>query len=554
MKRLQKLQKRLTNTLVTNPTIQLSDSQKTKHKKILSDVKDVLNDENVIDNIMKKFDKNNENTNEYIVNREKRVKMVLNAAGYESEEDFELYIEALSSSSGGYSIILKRDIDEIFVNSYNAEWILAWNGNIDLQICLDFFAVITYITEYFTKDDTGTMETLLEALKNSESSSFKDRMILLMNTFLTHRQMGEAEAVYKVFPDFHFKDSNITTVFIPNCPFEERSKFLIQVDDKPEYSNIPTIKIENREGNYIEKYDIVSKYQRREGLESICAAQFTKMYEPSWKGPSKKETQKILLRDNKNKFHFVMMHEDEVEGEYLPNIVRLLNPYPNEPPFMRKRKTPAALRFHKVNENKDPKRYFFSECLLYVPFRTEEEIWQHLNGDIPLLEQKIRKVKSQVMEHLENNEEARLFVEETLKAQEVGDTLDPEGEQDRTECELEGQMLHPDFEHLNPDDLGIVDERKGNEKQFRPIEIDSVSELIKKTRKLDFFQRKIVEKGINHSRNLVKSLKDKNSLPEPFHTIVIGGAGSGKSTVINVLKQWMHLILRKEVTIQSSHM
>ena len=48
----------------------------------------------------------------------------------------------------------------------------------DLQICLDYFAVITYITEYFTKDDTGTMEMLLEALKNSESSNFKDRMIL----------------------------------------------------------------------------------------------------------------------------------------------------------------------------------------------------------------------------------------------------------------------------------------------------------------------------------------------------------------------------------------
>ena len=34
--------------------------------------------------------------------------------------------------------------------------------------------------------------------------------------------------------------------------------------------------------------------------------------------------------------------------------------------------------------------------------------------------------------------------------------------------------------------------------------------------------------------------------PEPQFTIVIGGAGSGKSTVINVLKQWIHLILRKE--------
>ena len=33
---------------------------------------------------------------------------------------------------------------------------------------------------------------------------------------------------------------------------------------------------------------------------------------------------------------------------------------------------------------------------------------------------------------------------------------------------------------------------------------------------------------------------------DPCNKIVLGGAGSGKSTVINILKQWIHLILRKE--------
>ena len=160
-----------------------------------------------------------------------------------------------------------------------------------------------------------------------------------------------------------------------------------------------------------------------------------------------------------------MTSEDELHREYLPQTVKLSSSYPNEPPYMKKRKTPAALRFHKLNENKDSKRYFYSECLLYVPFRTEEDIWKNVDGDITRLEKKIRKVKSQVMEHLENNDEARLFVEETLKSQEVGDTLDPEGEQDRTECELEGQTLHPDFEHLNPEDLGIIEEKDADLKQ-----------------------------------------------------------------------------------------
>ena len=102
--------------------------------------------------------------------------------------------------------------------------------------------------------------------------------------------------MYKIFPDFHFKDSNISTVFLPNCPLEERSKFLVRVDDKPQYSHLPKTRIENREGSYIEHYDIVSKYQRREGLDLICSAQFTKMYEPSWKGPKEKEVIKSIDR------------------------------------------------------------------------------------------------------------------------------------------------------------------------------------------------------------------------------------------------------------------
>ena len=44
----------------------------------------------------------------------------------------------------------------------------------------------------------------------------------------------------------------------------------------------------------------------------------------------------------------------------------------------------------------------------------------------------------------------------------------------------------------------------------------------------------------------MKSLKTKNDYLDGSSTIVIGGAGSGKSTVINVLKQWFHIILRKE--------
>ena len=48
---------------------------------------------------------------------------------------------------------MARDIDEIWVNSYNPEITEAFDANTDFQITLDFYAIITYITEYFVKDD-----------------------------------------------------------------------------------------------------------------------------------------------------------------------------------------------------------------------------------------------------------------------------------------------------------------------------------------------------------------------------------------------------------------
>ena len=40
----------------------------------------------------------------------------------------------LKISTGGYKIVHKRDIDEIYVNNYNKEWIKSWNANMDIQL------------------------------------------------------------------------------------------------------------------------------------------------------------------------------------------------------------------------------------------------------------------------------------------------------------------------------------------------------------------------------------------------------------------------------------
>ena len=64
-------------------------------------------------------------------------------------EDYEQAV--VEQPRRGSEVLLRRDIDEIFINNYNPEWIVNWNANIDLSPVYDYFGTITYVTDYFTK-------------------------------------------------------------------------------------------------------------------------------------------------------------------------------------------------------------------------------------------------------------------------------------------------------------------------------------------------------------------------------------------------------------------
>ena len=83
----------------------------------LAKVKEVLEDEEIIESIMVKYSKKTETKEEYEVNRKKRILELLVITDV-SESD---YVQALSYSRAGYSVHLKRDLDEIYINSYNPE-------------------------------------------------------------------------------------------------------------------------------------------------------------------------------------------------------------------------------------------------------------------------------------------------------------------------------------------------------------------------------------------------------------------------------------------------
>ena len=76
--------------------------------------------------------------------------------------------------------------------------------------------------------------------------------------------------------------------------------------------------------------------------------------------------------ERNEKFHYVITTSEKKPK--LPEYIDIDNPFPGEPPFMRKRSKPVVLRFHKPKQSLDAAKYFYSEALLYTPFRTEKEL------------------------------------------------------------------------------------------------------------------------------------------------------------------------------------
>ena len=443
----------------------------------------------------------------------------------------------------------------------------------------DFFGAITYITDYWAKDSTGLTNVLKVAMKNLKNQEdMRQRCYELADVFMSHRQVGEAEVFYKLLPHMHLVVSSIATIYVPTEPKSERRQFLQRQD--PEEGK--GFKVNGKEGLFLEKQDLISKYERRrlcgseediEGddtLEGLCLSHFVKIYEGRGYKPKPKVNEEgereeaFELEDgpevgelaDEDLFNYVIVGDEAVtELKELPRVITLSDLMTGEPPLLHRRSFPRSLRYFKKHLDKDPHRYYLSELYLYHPFRDEND----LHPDDPEAceklyrdnEMKIKRVKAQVMPYLESVEEAQLMYEQSKDDEEdelddIGAELDPENEQEIGDAEDEGVLEHPEYAHLDPDQ--VEDHPDGDDsgmRVFKTITIPDPDVLLEQARKLDCQQKEVLRMGIKYCRQSVKYRINHHEKPTPPLVMVHGGAGAGKSTVINLLSIMMQKILHQ---------
>ena len=398
----------------------------------------------------------------------------------------------------------------------------------------------------------------------SEEKDMWEKCNEMANHFLTHRQVGECEAIYNLFAHMHLTYSSVATIFVPTEPKGHRRQFLQRQD--PESGQ--GFKIEGREGNFLEKPDLISKYERRKllprkgeeedeetleqseaakALEEMTFCQFVKMYEgKGWQQRTNEEGEREQSDDEEDKpeegqldveddFNYVITGFDHREDSRfnertpssrfnertassrfnektpsrttstfderprttstfderptskrrkLPQLLTLRDPVPGEPRILHKRTFPKALRFFKKNHEKSPHFFYFSQLILYHPFRDENELFpedpQKCEDLFYKHQQKIKSAKAQLMPFLESVEEAQVVYEQMRANDEqdieekMGADLDPEMEQEIADGDDLDDEEHPDYYHIDPDQVEAnPDVRTDARRVFKTIVLPS---------------------------------------------------------------------------------
>ena len=67
--------------------------------------------------------------------------------------ELDCYTKALQMSMKGTMLILKRNIQDAFINRVNIDILNLWGGNMDLQMVIDDVAAVMYVCSYMKKGE-----------------------------------------------------------------------------------------------------------------------------------------------------------------------------------------------------------------------------------------------------------------------------------------------------------------------------------------------------------------------------------------------------------------
>ena len=303
------------------------------------------------------------------------------------------------------------------------------------------------------------------------------------------------------------------------------------------------------------KVAIHEKYASRPKLlKDMCLAQFATFYDTYSR--SKIKTKEFTEGCSKNVSSDKYIYNVNNENVYLPFTLKVI--VQNQTYFMQLRNNPSILRRHKFKLEKDPHEFFYSELLLYRPWENEKELHPFdeeacinlynesitING---LQQNKISCIKSKMHPHqnLVDEAMAAMSLRSDHHAEHIGDAIDPEGTKKNEDID---DCNERDTEYVGRDP-SMLEHATTTEKQLFPrIDLTNIDAMLTSIYSLDTQQRKVFNIAIKFCKQFQQAKHGTSPKPNPPLVFVHGGAGTGKSKLINDIACWSEHILRLHST------
>ena len=103
----------------------------------------------------------------------------------------DIYTDALNISQKGPNVILKRNVQDVFINACNLDFLYLWGGNIDLQYVVNEIAAVMYVCSNMTKEEKAMGETLKMVAKKCCNDDICTQMNKIKKEFLGIKSTGD---------------------------------------------------------------------------------------------------------------------------------------------------------------------------------------------------------------------------------------------------------------------------------------------------------------------------------------------------------------------------
>ena len=397
----------------------------------------------------------------------------------------------------------------------------------------------------------------MDCLKQVKGKPMNEQMKALKLCFVTNRQIGTSEAVYRILPGLHLKQSNVSSIFVITGFPEKRQLFFkpartekedpIQIlegegdilvledeedaciEEKIEQLHPEKVKIADRVGDYQQTITIIDRYQRRpKYLEDISLAQFAIHYVTASKIPKTTEF------DDNNEYSKNKMTNMTVycnEKITLPRYIKL----DNMPGFMRCRTKPCILRTHS-SKKKEGAEQFYAEIQLFHHWRNDDEIPRDPEQCKKLYDDVYKKTIKENRKAIYPFEEVLNFLDTDVDLKEMRptllyDQLDAQGEQNNEDDEILDQEEDSNFLGRDPGLADHTDRPHFEEFKYPKIKLPEKNDILEMMLKLNPEQKRACEKVFKFCTESVIAQKLFEKNPEsdfkvdPLRLIVHGGAG-----------------------------